>query len=113
MATTTENTEAARTATDKVVDTYKIVLESGTKVNAVPNPFREKIRFNLVSTISGMGSLELYNMMGQKVAVVYQGYIQAGKEIIKEHVVSNQKTSALIYVFKVGDQRVTGKLLKQ
>jgi hypothetical protein len=111
LATNTETTEAAKTAKDKVAETYKIVLESATKVNAVPNPFKEKIRFNLVSTISGMGSLELYNMMGQKVAVVYQGYIQAGKEVIKEHVVSNQKTSALIYVFKVGDQRVTGKLI--
>lgn len=111
IATNQENTEPAKTIKDKVAETYKIVLESGTKVNAVPNPFREKIRFNLVSTVSGMGSLELYNMTGQRVAVVYQGYVQAGREVIKEYVVSSEKRGTLIYVFKVGDQKVTGKLV--
>ena len=111
IATNQENTEADKTIKQSIAETYKIVLKSGTKVNAVPNPFREKIRFNLVSTISGMGSLELYNITGQKVAVVYQGYVEAGREVIKEYAVSSEKRGTLIYVFKVGDQRVTGKLI--
>jgi hypothetical protein len=76
------------------------VLQSATKVNAVPNPFREKIRFNLVSTISGMGSLELYNITGQKVAVVYQGYVEAGREVIKEYAVSSEKEEHLFMCLK-------------
>jgi hypothetical protein len=108
LATTPQNVEAAKPT---IGETYKIKLESGTKVNAVPNPFREKIRFNLVSTISGMGSLELYNVLGQKVAVVYQGYVEAGREVIKEYAVASEKRGTLIYVFKVGDQKVTGKLI--
>jgi hypothetical protein len=109
LATNTENTEANKTT--KPSDTYNIKLVSPTKVNAVPNPFTDKIRFNLVSTISGMGSLELYNMLGQKVGVVYQGYVQAGQELTKEYLVAKEKRGSLIYVFKVGDQRVTGKLI--
>ena len=46
-----------------------------TKVLAAPNPFNDRIRFTLESAVSGRGYLELYNMMGQKVATVLQGYV--------------------------------------
>ena len=95
----------------KSVDTYKIVLESSTKVKAVPNPYTDKIRFNLVSGVSGIGSLELYNSLGQKIAVVFQGYVQAGTELNKEYNVPREQRSTLIYVFKVGEQKVTGKMI--
>lgn len=91
--------------------TYKLVLESSTKVNATPNPFTEKVRFDLVSGLSGYGSLELYNTLGQKVGVVYQGYIQAGRPFVREYSITKGSKSTLIYVFKVGDQKVTGKLI--
>ena len=77
----------------------------------MPNPFTDRIRFNLVSGVSGMGSLELFNVMGQKVGVVYQGYIQAGRPFNQEYNVPETNRNALIYVFKVGDQQVTGKLI--
>lgn len=35
--------------------------ESKTKVLAAPNPFQDKIRFQLESAVSGYGSLELFN----------------------------------------------------
>lgn len=96
---------------DKLAETYKIILESPTKVKAVPNPFTDKIRFNLVSGVSGYGSLELYNILGQKIGVVYQGFVQAGRELNKEYNIPKDQRNTLIYVFKVGDQKVTGKLL--
>jgi len=46
-----------------------------TKVLAASNPFNDRIRFTLESAVSGRGYLELYNMMGQKVATVLQGYV--------------------------------------
>ncbi|MFC0776440.1 hypothetical protein, partial [Terrimonas alba] len=95
----------------KTLKTHKIVLESPTKVNAVPNPYTDKIRFDLVSGVSGYGSLELYNVLGQKIGVVYQGYIQAGRPLYREYSVSKGSSSTMIYVFKVGDQKVTGRLI--
>lgn len=99
------------TVTDEIATTYKIRLESPTRANATPNPFTEKVRFDLVSGISGYGSLELFNTSGQKVAVVYQGYFQAGRPFVREYSVTKGSKSTLIYVFKVGDQKVTGKLI--
>ena len=96
---------------EKVLETFDIELKSGTQVKAMPNPFTDRIRFNLVSGVSGMGSLELFNVMGQKVGTVYQGYIQAGRPLNQEYSVPETNRNALIYVFKVGDQQVTGKLI--
>jgi hypothetical protein len=41
--------------------------DGGLKVNSFPNPYTDKVRFTLSSTVEGNGSLELYNMLGQKV----------------------------------------------
>ena len=71
----------------------------------------DKVRFNLTSGASGYGSLELYNTLGQKIAVVYQGYVQAGRQVNKDYLIPKGQRNTLIYVFKVGEQQVTGKLM--
>jgi hypothetical protein len=81
------------------------------KVTSSPNPYNDQIRFMIESRISGQGSLEVYNMLGQKLQTVYQGYILAGRgQIINYHVPVLQRTN-LIYVLRVGGHRVTGMVL--
>jgi hypothetical protein len=101
----------AKNGTSTVAEEYKISLAAPTRVTALPNPFTDKIRFNLVSSVSGSGLLELYNTLGQKVGTVYSGYVQAGVTFNKEYNVPAGKRGTLIYVFTVGDQKVTGKLM--
>jgi hypothetical protein len=96
-------------------DTYQtieqqIVIEEPTKVTAYPNPFSNKVKFVVTSAIAGKGSLEVYNMLGQKIKSVYQGNIIAGNQIFELSLPSAQRSN-LIYVLRVGDKRVTGKLL--
>jgi hypothetical protein len=91
--------------------TYNLVFEPGASATATPNPFTDKLRFNLQSKVSGYGSLELYNALGQKIGVVYEGYMQAGMEVNKDYLVPKANRGTLIYIFKVGEQRVTGKLI--
>ena len=94
-----------------VSETYNITLPSGTKVKSLPNPYTDKVRFNITSGISGLAILEIHNVLGQKVAVVYQGYVQAGRELTKEFYVPSKDRNTLIYTFRVGDQKVSGKLV--
>jgi hypothetical protein len=102
---------STETLVSNAIEPYNIVLGSPTKVSALPNPFKDKIKFNIVSAVSGFGSLELYNLTGQRVAMVYEGYVQAGKQLTKEFNASFGQRNALIYIFKVGDQKVSGKLI--
>jgi hypothetical protein len=65
----------------------------------------------LKSGVSGQGSLELYNTLGQKVKTVFQGYVNANQLQTIEYAVPNSQRSNLIYVFRVGNEQTTGKLI--
>jgi hypothetical protein len=103
--------QAAPVSNNETID-VEIRLASTTRVLATPNPFTNRVRFDLESAVSGQGSLEVFNVMGQRVAVVYNGYITAGQRLIREYSASNAGKGTLFYVFKVGDQKVSGKLIK-
>lgn len=104
-------TNANRMRTDNYQTTeQKIVVKEPTKVTAYPNPFNNKVKFIITSAVAGKGSLEVYNTLGQKVKSVYQGQIIAGNQSFELSLPSTQRSN-LIYVLRVGDKRVTGKLL--
>jgi hypothetical protein len=50
-------------------------------------------------------------MVGAKLQVVYSGYIYAGKGQTVEYKVPELYRTNLMYVFRVGDKVVTGKLI--
>ena len=84
---------------------------SGIDVQAFPNPFNDRVRFVVSIPESGTASLEVYNMMGQKVRTVYRGYMAAGTRTF-EISLPAQGIANLVYVFRLGDKQITGKLLQ-
>jgi hypothetical protein len=98
-------------ASFKKTETIAVKIESKTNVLASPNPFSDKIKFSLQSGVSGRASLDLYNMMGQKVQTVFTGFIEAGKAKNVEYHVPASQRSNITYVFSVGEQKVSGKLI--
>ena len=81
-------------------------------VTAYPNPFTDKVKFSIVSPVSGKASLDVYNMMGQKIRTIYQGYLFAGKGQVIEYRISSAYQGNLIYTLRVGDKQVNGKLVQ-
>jgi hypothetical protein len=81
------------------------------QVKAYPNPFNEKINFVVTSPLSGKGSLDVYNALGQKIKTVYQGNINKGTQNFELHL-SQRQVSNLVYVLRVGGQQVSGKILQ-
>lgn len=82
-----------------------------TTVKAYPNPFSDRVIFQIKSSVSGKGSLDIYNMMGQKVKTVYSGFITTGLQIFELSLPTHQ-VSNLIYVLRIGDKKMTGKILQ-
>ena len=80
-------------------------------VTPYPNPFSENVRFQIKSDISGKGTLEVYDMNGAKLQVVYSGYIYSGKPQVIEYKVPVLYRTNLMYVLRVGGKVVTGKLI--
>jgi len=88
-----------------------IIKTNEPTVKAFPNPFRNTINFVIEVPESGNGSLELMNLMGQRVRTVFNGEFTAGKNTYEVSLPS-QQTSTLIYVLWVGGKRLTGKLIQ-
>jgi hypothetical protein len=79
-------------------------------VTAFPNPFSDNISFEINAKETGKALLEVYSMTGQKIKTVYNGNINAGRQRFTMTVPVHQR-SVLFYVFRMGEQKVTGKLL--
>ncbi|MGN6601192.1 MAG: hypothetical protein ACTHK8_02010 [Ginsengibacter sp.] len=102
----------ARLAAPVSIQNQPITLDKPvTDVKAVPNPYNNVIRFTLQSDVSGHGTLELYNLLGQKVKTVYQGYIQKGFKQNIDYTVPGGAHTNLIYLFRVGNERKSGILI--
>jgi hypothetical protein len=85
---------------------------NGIAVSAYPNPYTDVVRFTIQSNVSGKAQLEVVNMVGQRLATVYNGMIQANKSQVVEYRVPSAAQQNLIYVLKIGGRQMTGKLLK-
>jgi hypothetical protein len=88
-----------------------LVEMNGTSVKAYPNPFNDQVKFVVTAPQAGYGSLELMNMQGQKIKTIYQGQIPAGGKTF-EMTVPALHSSTLIYVLRMGDKQITGKLIQ-
>jgi hypothetical protein len=80
-------------------------------VNAFPNPFRKNVRFVIKSPVSGQAQLEVFNIVGQRIQVAYEGHLQAGVSQVVDFKVPGSFNGTMIYKLKVGNQLVTGKLV--
>jgi hypothetical protein len=101
---------AARVATTSI-QSLNDGNEGQTTVKAFPNPFSANVKFVVTASQGGNGSLELFNMLGQKVKTIFQGRILSGDNTFQVNLPS-MRSAQLIYVLRVGDKKVTGKLLQ-
>jgi hypothetical protein len=83
------------------------------KINAFPNPFSDRVRFNIQSNVSGKASLVVYNMVGQKIGNVFEGYVVAGRGQVVEYKAPLAARTNLIYIFTINGKQRVGKLINQ
>jgi hypothetical protein len=107
-ASCADNGVTQKLSSDQMQET---TLQSQPAVKAYPNPFNDRVKFAVNSPDAGSGSLEIYNMLGQKIKTVYQGRINAGNQTF-ELTIPKKQQSTLVYIFRVGGKQVTGKLLQ-
>jgi hypothetical protein len=96
---------------DNMSDRYMDDNEKKVSILAYPNPFNQKVRFLLDVPSSGDGRLDLFNLMGQKIVTVYNGYISSGSNTF-EVTLPSDDAGYYIYKFSMNDQIITGKLFK-
>ena len=86
-------------------------VSTGLSVKAFPNPYEDKIVFTINSKESGRGTLEVYNLLGQKVATVYDGEIKGGNIMNVIYNVPVTHRVNLVYIFRQNGKSESGKLI--
>lgn len=109
LTTAPENTSAS--ATDEVGAGLDNSVHS-TTVKAFPNPFVEKVQLQFRASESGMVMMEIYNLTGQRLSVLYKGYMQNGEVKKLDYYPGNKASSVLIYKVSANGKIYSGKLIK-
>lgn len=105
------NTVTQTETTARVLGSATLEATSSVTVTAMPNPFSDKVRFMITNPEGGSGTLDIYNMTGQKIKTVYQGNMPAGVSYF-DLTLATRQTANLIYVLRIGEKKFTGKLLQ-
>jgi hypothetical protein len=87
------------------------VQSSDLQVAAYPNPYNSSISFEFISPSTGKASLEVYDLVGRKLAVIFQGNVDAGKQRTINYKVPSAQHVPMIYKLRVGNKTTFGKLL--
>jgi hypothetical protein len=83
----------------------------GLKVTTHPNPFTTKVTFRITSPVSGEATLAVYNVAGQRVGIVYQGWLDAGAVKDVEYNNPPKAHGILFYTLTQHDKSVRGKII--
>jgi len=83
---------------------------SGLQIKAYPNPFQGKVNFRISSATSGKAVLEIYNILGQRLAIIYEGKVDAGVPMDVNYVLPSSRDAMLIYKLTMGGKTTTGKI---
>jgi hypothetical protein len=86
-------------------------LEKTFSVTAYPNPFSNKVRFIIQSPKAGRATLEVYNMLGQRMATLFEGQLSANEtRNVDFNAPVNHRTN-LIYMLRMNGEQISGKLM--
>jgi hypothetical protein len=83
-------------------------------IKVYPNPFKDHLTFEITTNVATNASLQIYNMLGQKVFDVFNGHLEAGTTKVVEFNNPNSGVQTTwIYVYKLGEKTHTGKLIME
>jgi hypothetical protein len=90
-------------------------LERNDELNVIasPNPYTGTVYFRFTSPVSGKATLEAYDLVGKKLATIYEGNVDAGVERVIKYNVSAGNRVTMVYKLTVGDKTSHGMLVPQ
>jgi hypothetical protein len=87
------------------------IANMANELKVYPNPFTEKLTFEFVSGKDGNATLELVNIVGQKISTLWNGEVKSGVTNSVEFIPQNLKSGVLIYRLNIDGEVQTGKVI--
>ncbi|MGQ7871207.1 HYR domain-containing protein, partial [Sunxiuqinia sp. sy24] len=84
-----------------------------TNLKVYPNPFSETVTFEFTTHSNAHATLEITNLLGQKVATLLDGPVEGGVQNRLEYTPVNETPEMLIYRLIINESVQTGRLIYQ
>lgn len=95
----------------KEVSTFTIKESKNVSIKVYPNPFQSRVQFEVNVDEAGYGTLEIYNMMGQKLKTIHSGQLNKGLQYFSAIVPPG--THQLVYILRTGDEKISGSVIRE
>lgn len=86
-------------------------LASEGSLKVYPNPFKDRLYFDLSWQKDADAKLEIYDITGAKLATVFNGSINGNEKYRLEYTPDNVRSGMLIYRLFIGEQIINGKII--
>lgn len=86
---------------------------TATEVKAFPNPFVDRVNFQIKSNADGPVLVEVYNTAGQRLELLYNGNMRKGETRNFVYIPRQVGTEAVIYRVTTNGKTFSGKLIKR
>jgi hypothetical protein len=90
-----------------------IEVEVDHSLKVFPNPFRNRLNFRFAPVVDAQIRLELFDMTGALVEVVFEGLVEANQPVEVHYVPQLRSTAFLFYRLTIGNEVSTGKVMYQ
>lgn len=84
---------------------------NGIQLNAFPNPYLNEVSFRFSSSKPGKALLEVFDLVGRRVGIVFQGMLDANIQKTINYKIPVLKSIPMIYKLSIGTENARGKLL--
>jgi hypothetical protein len=81
------------------------------KLKIYPNPFKDRARFEFASPIATQAKIDIYNMAGQMVQTVFDGFVEKNTTYNADFKPEEQVSGVYFYRMKLGNVIHNGKLV--
>lgn len=86
-------------------------VPSKVDVTVYPNPYQNTVYFNITTSVSGTGTLEFYNLLGENLGIIEATQFQAGVPQTITATMTIAHKQAVVWVFRIGSKKVEGTLV--
>ncbi|RKD90661.1 T9SS type A sorting domain-containing protein [Mangrovibacterium diazotrophicum] len=102
--------KSSQVASEVLLPEYTSAEHSG--LNVYPNPFNEKVKFDFTLEKDANVVLEIYNMVGQKIATLVNDRVEAGVRNTIEYLPETDISGIYVYKLDIDGKIQTGKLVR-
>ena len=89
----------------------QVIDPNSVKFKVYPNPFSDRLRFEFISPVNVNARIDVYDITGRMVKIVFNSPVEAGVTYIAEFKPNSAVNSIFLYSVTIGDEKYIGKVI--